>query len=91
MRALISGEGFCPVAGTSSDSFLGLRPNRAKRGNPVRGSGEAEPLLSLRSSNSSYRIEQYRIDQYITDRVEQTINTCSTPIRLPIQCQKEGK
>jgi len=92
MRALISGKGFCPAAGSSSASFLGRSPNLAKLGNPVRGTGEAEPLLSLRSSNSSYRLEQFRIEQYRIEqyRVQQTMNTCSTPVPLPNSYLKGG-
>jgi|GEM_PF-2276656 len=90
MRALGSGEGFGPVAGTSSASYLGRSPNLASLGNPVRGTGEAEPLLSLRSSNSSYRLEHYKIEQYRIEqyRVQQTMNTCSTPVPPINKCLK---
>jgi len=82
MRAVLSLEVSCRMGVKSrSECFSGQSPNRAKLDNPVRGRGEAEPLLLLSSRNSSYSSKHDRTEQYRTDRVQQPLNTCSTPVQ----------
>lgn len=59
-------------------SFSRQSLNRAKRGIPEGGKGEAELLSLLSNRTNSYSTDQNRSRQDRTDRVEQNLNTCSS-------------